>query len=144
MEELINHILHVAGKNSKTVTHMQLHKVAYFTLGYLIRENHNKKAKDLYSQESFQAWLYGPVLPKVYEKYKKYSSTPILSNGNKSKYLDEAPHVNDIILNLINHDVFDLVNISHDHVFWKKNKQKILNNMRPYYTYEALREEFNK
>lgn len=144
MEELVNHILYVASQNNKKVTHLQLHKVAYFTLGYMIREKHDEKAKSLHEGEGFQAWLYGPVLPETYEKHKKYSGTPIICNGERSEYLDIASHVNEVILNLINHDVFDLVNISHDHEFWKRNKQKIQNNKRPHYNYEALRREFSK
>lgn len=144
MEELVNHILYVANQNDKKVTHLQLHKVAYFTLGYLIRENHNEKAESLYKEEGFQAWLYGPVLPGIYEKYKKYNSTPILSIGKRSEYLDKASNVNKIILNLIKHDVFDLVNVSHEHEFWKTNRQKILKNIRPYYNFGSLRREFSK
>lgn len=144
MKELVNHILYVAGKNNKKITHLQLHKIAYFTLGYLIRESYEQKVKSLYKEEGFEAWLYGPVLPKVYEDYKKYNSTPILSEGNRSIDLDRIPKLNDVILNLVNHDVFDLVNLSHKHEFWQKNKDKILNNKRPYYNYEYLRREFAK
>lgn len=144
MRELIDHILHVASQNNKKITHLQLHKVGYFTFGYLIREKHYLKTQSLYKQESFQAWLYGPVLPTFYEKYKKYSNTSIVSKGKESKYFKKSPNLNKIILNLINHDVFDLVRISHEHEFWIKNKPKIFNNKKPDYDYESLKREFSK
>lgn len=144
MRRLIDHILHVASENNKKITHLQLQKVAYFAFGYLIHSSHNELARDLYSQERFQAWTYGPVLPKVYEDYSKYNSTPILSEGNRSEDLERVQNLNRVILNLINRDVFDLVAISHKHAFWKKNKDKILKNERPSYTFEDIRREFKK
>lgn len=144
MMELVNHILYIAKNNNKKITHLQIHKIAYFILGYMIRENHEDIAKGLYNNEKFQAWMYGPVLPNVYDKYKTFNNMPILDNGEKSDRIDQLPNVNDVILNLINHDVFDLVNVSHNHIFWKNNRSKIANNLKPVYTYEVLRREFSK
>lgn len=144
MKELVNHILYIANLNNKKITHMQLHKIAYFTLGYLIREKFIEEAKKMYEEEKFQAWLYGPVLPEVYKKYKKYSSTHIIDSGKKSVNFEKVPHINDVILNLMNQNVFDLVRISHSHEFWKKHKKIILNNKKPYYNFEVLSKEFVK
>lgn len=143
MNELIDHILYIAQNNKKKITHLQLHKIAYFAFGYLIQNNYDDIAKSLYETEQFEAWLYGPVLPNVYEKFKSFNNLPILDNGKKSKCISKIPSMNKIISNLMSHDPFDLVYVSHKHYFWKHNKEKILNNHKPIYTYKVLKEEFS-
>src|SRR5699024_5206297 len=122
MEELVKHILAVASKNDKKITQLQLHKISYFTIGYLIREGYDEIAENLYKDEYFEAWRYGPVLKKTYEKYKKYHSTPILDSGEISENLSLINNLNETILRLININVFNLVSISHRNNFWSKNK----------------------
>lgn len=143
MNKLVKHILYVAHKYNEKITHLQLHKIAYFTLGYLIRENYEEVAKDLYQEEKFEVWSYGPVLPKTYEKYKKYSSTHIISSGENLVKLEELENVNEIILNLINQNVFDLVDISHTHEFWKINKKMIGKKKKLQYNFDELLKEFS-
>lgn len=143
MQELVDHILYVANQNRKRITHLQLHKVTYFTFGYLIREKYNEMAESLYKNNRFEAWKYGPVIPEIYDEFKMYTSTPIIYNGKKSNRLNDVPNINEVILSLINQDVFDLVNISHRHNFWFRNKQSISNNRRPKYSYAELVKEFS-
>jgi len=69
---------------------------------------------------------------------------PILSSGEKYDKIDKLPKINEVILNLLNHDVFDLVEISHQHNFWREHKQQIANNRKPSYPYKDLRKEFIK
>lgn len=144
MKELVNHILYVAKSNNKKITHLQLQKITYFIFGYLIREGHELITEQLYADEQFQAWLYGPVIPSIYEEFKKYKSMPILHEGQRFNDIDSLSTVNEVILNLINHDVFDLVNVSHKHQFWKDNETLILNNKKPTYPYDVLRGEFTR
>src|SRR5699024_6954976 len=72
-----------------------------------------------------------------------YTSTPIIYNGKKSNRLNDVPNINEVILSLINQDVFDLVNISHRHNFWFRNMQSISNNRKLKYSYAELVKEFS-
>lgn len=143
MKKLVDHILYIANLNNRRVTNLQLHKLAYFTLGYIIKKGYIDLAKRLYTDEQFQVWLYGPVLPETYNLYKRYSNNFIISSGNKSRELEEIPELNEIILNLIGHNVFNLVEISHDHEFWKSNKQAIKNKENVHYNFSTLLKEFS-
>lgn len=143
VRELVNHILYVADLNNKRVTNLQLHKLAYFTLGYIIRNDYIDLAKKLYIDEQFQVWLYGPVLPQTYSIYKIYNNNFIISKGDKSIELENIPELNKIILNLIDHNVFNLVEISHDHQFWKNNKQSIKKKVNVNYKFDDLLKEFS-
>src|SRR5699024_12426834 len=102
--------------------------VTFCVFRYLIREKYNEMVESLYKKNRFEAWEYGPVIPEIYDEFKMYTSTPIIYNGKKSNRLNDVPNINEVILSLINQDVFDLVNISHRHNFWFRNKQSISNN----------------
>lgn len=142
MEELVKHILGVASSNNKRITQLQLHKISYFSFGYLIREGYEEIAEALYSNEYFEAWKYGPVLRDTYEKYKKYHSTAILDAGEISNKLSSLEKFDDMILHLINVNVFDLVSVSHTHKFWKENMSIIEKNINPKYSINDIKEAF--
>lgn len=54
------------------VTQMKLQKLVYFAQGVHLA----KYGKPLLN-ENFQAWLYGPVIPEIYQDFKFYGSRPI-------------------------------------------------------------------
>lgn len=143
MNNLANHILHRANQLNKPITNLQLQKVWYFTLGYLINQGYKKEAEKEFAGSNLQAWLYGPVIPDLYEKYKEYKSTPIQDEGCKiSDYTN--PEIQNMIDKLIMMNPFTLVDMSHTHTLWVENKNAIENNgYRPKYRFENLEETFN-
>ncbi|MDW3988281.1 DUF4065 domain-containing protein [Staphylococcus saprophyticus] len=143
MNNLANHILYRANKLNKPITNLQLQKVWYFTLGYLINQGYKKKAEEEFEGSNLQAWLYGPVVPELYEKYKEYKSTPIQDQGCEVGVYTEA-EIQDMIDKLIMMNPFTLVDMSHTHTLWVENKKAIENNgYRPKYRFENLEETFN-
>jgi uncharacterized phage-associated protein len=56
----------------KFVTQMKLQKLVYFAQGVHLAKYH----KPLIN-ETFQAWMYGPVIPEIYQNFKLYGSRPI-------------------------------------------------------------------
>ena len=55
-----------------TITNLQVHKLLYLAhMVYLGREN------TPLVDETFQAWMFGPVLPKVYNKFKIFGNSPV-------------------------------------------------------------------
>lgn len=56
----------------KFVTQMKLQKLVYFAQGA-----HLAKYNKALINETFQAWMYGPVIPEIYQDFKLYGSRPI-------------------------------------------------------------------
>ncbi|WP_207513153.1 Panacea domain-containing protein [Longitalea luteola] len=56
----------------KFVTQMKLQKLVYFAQGYHLAKYHEPLIN-----ETFQAWMYGPVIPEIYQDFKLYGSRPI-------------------------------------------------------------------
>ena len=78
MLNFAKHILSVAYENKLSVSNLGLQKVMYFTM----REH--KDNQDLLNQmydESFYVWRYGPVVPKIYRKFRIYGASSIIKKG---------------------------------------------------------------
>lgn len=123
MEKLANHIIAVAQGKNLSITNLQLQKVMYFTirLARLEKSENDDDLKKLYDKK-FCVWKYGPVVPEIYDKYKKFGSNPITGNFSQD---DEYIKWNANIENLLSISVFKLVNLSHNVEFWQKNSDKI-------------------
>ena len=143
MVGLERHILAIANELNKPITNLQLQKIWYFTLGYLVRTNQNELAEREFNNSNLEAWLYGPVVPSFYEKYKKYKSMPIQDEGEIIPEFSDQ-NINRFISKLININPFILVDLSHEHEFWKKNKNEIESfGYKPPYKFHDIEEAFN-
>ncbi|KGX88351.1 hypothetical protein N781_11420 [Pontibacillus halophilus JSM 076056 = DSM 19796] len=141
MQNLANHIMAVANENGRSVTNLQLQKVMFFTLGLHIRNNGlDELAHEIYDVP-FEKWKYGPVVESIYFNYNRFGSEPI-KNAN-AEQIENYEVLNDYILNLLNVDVFKLVNISHQFDSWADYENEILNmEYVPPYEIEEIYEDF--
>lgn len=144
MRNLANHILYRANIKDNPITNLQLQKISYFTLGYLINTDREDLAKKEFEKSDLQAWLYGPVVPELYEKYKAYKSTPIQDTGEEQEQFNQED-INNMIDKLLSVNPFTLVDMSHTHRGWKDNEKEIkIFGTKPSYKYSDLRETFGR
>ncbi|EGQ3078348.1 DUF4065 domain-containing protein [Staphylococcus pseudintermedius] len=139
---LEKHILSIATDIDKPITNLQLQKIWYFTLGFLIKKGDIELAKSEFENSNLEAWLYGPVVPRFYNEYKEYKSMPIQDKGRK---IDEFNNdtINNFIKRLIKINPFTLVDISHQHAFWADNKNEIESlGYKPSYGFKDIEEAF--
>lgn len=61
----------------KFVTQMKLQKLVYFAQGAHLAKYHAPLIN-----ETFQAWMYGPVIPEIYQDFKFYGSRPITNTNS--------------------------------------------------------------
>lgn len=67
-----NRFIKLAAENGKTLTPMQLIKLSYIAHGFSLAI-----FKRPLLDESVEAWRYGPVIPSLYKRLKKYGSGPV-------------------------------------------------------------------
>lgn len=139
MMKFAEHIIAVANNNSYGITNLQLQKVMYFAITDGLSSGEiDKEFVESFYDEKFEAWLYGPVIPNIYNFFKKYGATYILENYSLDDYFKK---LNSIIKNLLEISVFDLVDESHTHRLWKENEdviKKRRTNTRIKYSMEDL------
>lgn len=124
MLQLAQHILDRAHTAGRGITNLHLQQILYFTLidalkqGLLTEETLSEIYTD---QDAFEAWAYGPVEVNVYRIYKPYGSCYIVSGGT-CQY-PQYQFLDDIIDELIETEVFSLVDESCTHPLWKATFQ---------------------
>lgn len=69
-----------------SVTNLQLQKILY--LAHMV---HLVKCKEPLVSESFRAWTYGPVLPKVYHHLKIFGSKPVKDIFYETDLINNTP-----------------------------------------------------
>ena len=57
------------------ITNMKLQKLMYYAQAW-----HLAVIGDELFSDDFQAWIHGPVIPALYDKYKAYQWNPIIRN----------------------------------------------------------------
>jgi uncharacterized phage-associated protein len=67
-----NRFIELATSNGRKLTPMQLIKLCYIAHGFSLAIN-----KRPLLGESVEAWKYGPVIPSLYRRLKKYGSAPV-------------------------------------------------------------------
>ena len=122
MRDFANHILAVAHENISSVTNLQLQKIMYFAIRD--QKNNIELLSEIYD-EPFYVWYYGPTVPSIYKKYSGYGSRAIIENGKRN---DKYSIFDTVIIELLDKNVFSLIDKSREHSYWLSNEDKIVQN----------------
>lgn len=137
-----DYIVDMTLKNGLQITNLQLQKILFVLVAEHMRVN---PGAEYPLDIMFKAYDYGPVIPKVYGEYKKYESAPIKSFSVHQKVVFEEGKmrikkyqyqlnnienwfqllVNKHLKQLLNINVFKIVDYTHALPFWKNNWKKI-------------------
>lgn len=122
-------------KEVEGITNLKLQKVLYFAQAYFLAKKHKSLFKD-----DIEAWEYGPVIPSVYHKYKKYGSQPIIKVSIVDKISDTDKKMLDEIWEVFGgYSASRLVDMTHAHSPWKEARDRSNNiitkkSMEEYYS----------
>ncbi|WP_342269013.1 Panacea domain-containing protein [Spiroplasma endosymbiont of Aspidapion aeneum] len=117
---ILNELAYNREKNKHPLTQLTIHKVIYLVYAYFLAKN--IELADI----EFEAWLYGPVIRELWEKYKSFGSSNI--NIIYIKELDASyDNLDKNIMNTIKKicflltkmEIFEIVNVIHEQSPWK-------------------------
>jgi uncharacterized phage-associated protein len=118
--DAVNFILRAAGDNHD-VTNLKLNKLLYFAQGHFLA----RYGKPLFN-EPFEAWQYGPVIRKVYDRYKCCGNTAITLCDDPDAPIDTSCFdlLVDVMREYNKYTASYLVNVSHmDGTPWANTPQ---------------------
>ena len=117
--ELAHIIINMGIQANRPVSNLHLQKILYFTNLVYLQNNH----VFLVNENSFEAWMHGPVVPKVYYNYSIYGGIPISKAEPEPTFISNASgrilnageeqEVRSFIERLMNIDPWTLVDYSH-------------------------------
>lgn len=78
--------------NRESMTHKKLQKICYYAVAW----GWALMGKSLITDDRFEAWVHGPVAPKLYDAYKKYGWNDIPSVG-----VEAVPDISGSLIDLL-------------------------------------------
>ena len=103
-------------EDSEYITNLKLQKLLYYAQGYILA----KKDTPLFSDD-FVAWEHGPVIRKVYDKYKINGASGIKYDEDFTVQIDDE--INEILEEVYNkygqYTAWKLRNMTHAETPWK-------------------------
>jgi len=117
------------------MSNLKLQKMLYFAQAYYLA----KHGRPLFKGK-IEAWEYGPVVPTVYRKFRKYGSNSIIFEKDDSSISEEDKEQLKKVWKIFGgYSSSRLVNITHTHEPWKKayaSESKVISNqaIKTYYT----------
>lgn len=119
--EIAKYVINHEHDNGREISNLRLQKLLYFVQAKILVETGNPCFED-----EMEAWEYGPVVPTVYEVYKRYGSLPISGKQNLSGIIDSEieKYIGEILDYFSNTPTFELVQITHNQTPWIEAKNK--------------------
>lgn len=112
----------VHAKQHETLTNMRLQKLLYYQQGY-----HLAVFNEPLFNEDIEAWMYGPVVPCVYELYKKNGDMGIMPHEGEMEVElseDEENLFSKVFNAYSEYSAYGLMNMTHAETPWKSVKPK--------------------
>ncbi|WP_296045239.1 type II toxin-antitoxin system antitoxin SocA domain-containing protein [uncultured Gemmiger sp.] len=136
---IASEIIRQYGERHKSITNLKLQKILYYVQVYSL-QNQGRALFD----DDFQAWRHGPVIPEVYDIFRKYVSDDIKEDdqtvlGNRIE-IDETSKsmIEKIVEKTLPLDAWDMVYKTHETRPWKDT---YIPNMNCIITKEQIRRD---
>jgi uncharacterized phage-associated protein len=100
-KDVSNYFIALSNETGNLISNLQLQKLMFYSQAWNIAICDKR-----FFDEEFQAWVHGPVLPKLYVEYKHFKWQPINENLNK-KHIELLKNKLDVKQNEILEDVIE-------------------------------------
>ncbi|MDY3124217.1 Panacea domain-containing protein [Gallibacterium anatis] len=104
------------------ISNLKIQKLVYYAQGFSLAINNKPLFK-----EQIQAWTHGPVVPKLYNEYKKYGNGALPTTDldiDFSKFSNEDKELLDDVYDVYGQfSAWKLRNMTHDETPWKSTYQ---------------------
>lgn len=115
---IANYVVYYSNKNRYSISNLRLQKLLYFIQAYYLYSFGKACFKD-----EIEAWAFGPVVPNVYHKYKKYGAGSIPYSFDNVKEISNINNADKEVINMVvtklsRYGVYDLVQTTHQQGPW--------------------------
>ena len=112
-------------EGAELISNLKLQKMLYYEQGYYLA----KFGKPLFNEE-IEAWMYGPVVPSVYEHYSKYGNNGIAPEKDEELILNndiEERLFHEVFMAYMQYSAIGLMNKTHAEKTWMTTKTGVGN-----------------
>lgn len=113
--DIAKYILKFFQEREDLITNLKLQKLLYYVQGWHL---------GLYGEKAFpeplEAWIHGPVQPRVYEEYKKFRWSPILDEIDAPEMSEVLKqHIEEVLEVYGTETAYSLERMTHQEAPWK-------------------------
>jgi uncharacterized phage-associated protein len=124
-EEVAEFFLAFANVRGDLITNLKLQKLVYYAQAW-----HLANAGKPLFREDFQAWIHGPVMPKLYHKYKKYGYKPITLNISLKEFEQKydknlLDFLNEVAKVYMQFSAYQMELMTHQEAPWIKARKEV-------------------
>ncbi|MCY7283652.1 MAG: DUF4065 domain-containing protein [Cyanobacteria bacterium CAN_BIN43] len=117
--DIANYFIKLANETGSFISNSKLQKLVYYSQAWHLA----LYAEPLFS-EDFEAWVHGPVIPALYQKYKSFGWQPILDDPNPELDPELAEKtqtfLNEIVEQYFSCDAYELEQMTHAEAPWNR------------------------
>lgn len=106
--DIAEYFIGLANETGSFISNLKLQKLAYYAQAWHLALNESSLF-----EEDFQAWVHGPVIPSLYQKYKSFGWQPILEEVNPNLPEDVVQFLDEVAEEYFACDAYELEQMTH-------------------------------
>ena len=122
--DVADYFVHLANETGSFLSNLKLQKLVYYAQAWHLA----LKGTPLFD-EDFQAWIHGPVVPTLYQKYKPFSWTPIIEDAQPNLPADTQEFLGEVAAEYFARDAYELEQMTHIEALWVRARGGIADDM---------------
>jgi uncharacterized phage-associated protein len=119
--DIANYFIWLANETGSFVSNLKLQKLVYYAQAW-----HLAIHEIALFEEDFEAWIHGPVIPVLYQKYKQFSWHPIDETASLNLSENVKIFLDDVSAEYFACDAYELEQMTHIEDPWKKARVNLL------------------
>lgn len=113
--DVANYFMKLANETGSFVSNLKLQKLVYYAQAW-----HLALKGDPLFQEDFQAWVHGPVIPSLYQKYKAFGWQPIVEDVTPKIPEETSLFLDEVAKEYFARDAYELEQMTHIEAPWNR------------------------
>ncbi|MBW4650748.1 MAG: DUF4065 domain-containing protein [Kastovskya adunca ATA6-11-RM4] len=111
--DIANYFIWIANETGSFISNLKLQKLVYYAQAWHIALHNNPLF-----EEDFEAWVHGPVIPSLYQKYKSFGWQPISEDVAPELPNDVFQFLDEVAEEYFACDAYELEQMTHAEDPW--------------------------
>ncbi|NJL65514.1 MAG: SocA family protein [Methylacidiphilales bacterium] len=118
--DVANYFIRLANETGSFLSNLKLQKLVYYAQAWYLAIHDNPLF-----DEDFQAWIHGPVIPTLYQKYKSFGWQPILEDANPELPQEIQDFLKEVAEEYFACDAYELEQMTHAETPWVNARENL-------------------
>lgn len=134
--DIANYFIWLANETGSFISNLKLQKLVYYAQAW-----HLAIHGDSLFSEDFEAWIHGPVIPSLYQKYKSFGWQPILEDANPKIPENISHFLDEVAEEYFGCDAYELEQMTHAEDPWNRAREDLASDVP---SNETIKKEWMK